>query len=89
MWNGAEKCFEAIGYLGPSMKDYRHMKCLFALRWCEWVDLDKERVRTENMKHLIQGPRHNVKGGGSYSYIPVHIPSKQKKFFRLQKKSVR
>ena len=53
VWTCVEKCFEAIGYLGPSTKDYRRMKCLFGLRWCEWTELEKEIKRTENMKPLI------------------------------------
>ena len=52
VWTCIEKCFEEIGYLGPSTKDYRHMKCLFDLGWYEWVELDKEMKRTENMKPL-------------------------------------
>ena len=52
VWTCLEKCFEAIGYLGPSTKDYVRMKCLFGLRWCEWLDLENEIERTENMKPL-------------------------------------
>ena len=52
VWTCVEKCFEAIGYLGPSTKDYRHMKSLFGLPWCEWVELDKEMRQTGNTKPL-------------------------------------